>query len=135
MSTNTSIRVILADDHKILRNILHECLECIPDIEVVGKAENGLAAVYLAEELLPDVIIMEAYMPVMNGIEATRIITIRFPWIKVIGYSLFQDRSTAGSLYEAGTSCLLAKGCDFEQIVSAIYRIVQGEELCLETRE
>jgi len=132
MVINNTISVLLADDQEIFRYSLHEYLQNVPNIKVVGEAENGHAAVQLAQELRPDVIIMDINMPIMDGIEATQIITSKLTGIKVIGHSLVADEIWIERLYKAGASYFLTKNCDFERVVSAINKVVQGEELCIE---
>ncbi len=87
-------RVLLADDHKILRQGLQTLLQNEPDIEVVGQADNGRGAIELAKELRPDVVIMDVAMPDVNGIEATRELLNAVPTAKVVAPPLARLPST-----------------------------------------
>ena len=114
------IRILLVDDYPPIRKSLRTLLETIPDVEVVGEAEDGRIALELMHKLLPDVIIMDIRMPVMDGIEATRWITSVFPDVKVIAFTSCSDKSMIRKMFEAGASGFLLKGCGFVEIISAI---------------
>ena len=114
------IRVLLVDDHKILRDGIAGLLQFERDMEVVGEASNGQEAVELAEVLRPDAVIMDVNMPVLNGIEATRILSQRLPQSKVIALSMHMERDTAAVMREAGAVAYLTKGGPFEDLLAAI---------------
>ncbi|MGD1000846.1 MAG: PAS domain S-box protein [Candidatus Brocadiia bacterium] len=114
------ISVLLVDDHRIMRQGLTSLLEFEEDIEVVAEAENGRQAVELAHQYVPDVIIMDVNMPVMNGIEATRILSKELPEVKVIALSMHQERDTAEAMRQAGAVAYLTKGGPSEDLVAAI---------------
>lgn len=120
-----SIRVLLADDHKIMRDGLRTLLEKDQEIIVVGEAEDGREAVQLAGKLSPDVIIMDVAMPDLNGIEATRRITAENPGIKLVGLSMHSDRRFISEMLKAGASGYLLKDCAFEELVTAIKSVVK----------
>ena len=114
------IRILLADDHAVLRQGLALLLREEPDLEVVGTAPNGQVAVEEARLLEPDVIVMDVSMPVMNGIEATSIITFELPGIRVIGLSMHEDEKSAHAMLEAGATAFLQKSGSVEGLITAI---------------
>ena len=121
-----SIRIVLADDHRITREGLLSMLNNEEDMEVVGEAENGREAVSLARELLPDLVIMDATMPDLNGIEATRMITSGPGEINVIAISMYSDKQFVQGMIQAGASGYLLKDCAFEELLNAIRVVVSG---------
>ena len=114
------LKVVISDDHQIVRQGLRALLEKEADIEVVGEAEDGRATMRMASELLPDVIIMDISMPDLNGIEATRAITARRPKIKVIALSIYSNKRFIANMLKAGASGYLLKNCAFNELVDAI---------------
>ena len=137
METGENISVMLVDDYAPIRNSLRILLAKVRTIEIVAEAEDGQMAIEFIHKnrIIPDVIIMDVNMPVMNGIEATQWITSVFPDIKVIAFSSSDEEDLIESMYEVGASAYLTKGCGFGEIVSAIRSAVQGEQLCAETIE
>jgi DNA-binding NarL/FixJ family response regulator len=125
-----TIRVLLADDHKIVREGLMSLLEKEPDIDVVAMADNGRTAVQLAGELKPDVAVLDIAMPEMNGIEATRRISRDDPEIKVLALSMHSARRFVTEALSAGAKGYLLKDCAAEELVRAI-RTVAGNETYL----
>lgn len=121
-----STRIILAEDHRITREGLFNMLKDRPDMEVIGEAENGREAVRLAEELSPDLVIMDVTMPDLNGIDATRIITSHSKNIKVIALSMYSDKQFVQGMIYAGASGYLLKDCAFEELVNAIRAVIDG---------
>jgi two-component system response regulator NreC len=121
------IRVLLADDHMIVRDGLRSLLGRDGDVEVIGEAQNGKAAVELTHELAPDVVIMDVGMPVMNGIEATEKIMHDKPNAKVIALSMHNDRRFVSSMLKAGASGYLLKDSAFDDLVSAIHAVFSGQ--------
>ena len=122
-----SIRILLADDHKIMRQGLRSLLESEADMEVIAEAEDGLALLGLVQEMLPDIVIMDVAMPNLNGIEATRQIIGRAPGIKVLALSMYSDRRFITSMLSAGASGYLPKDCAFEELAQAIRAIAAGQ--------
>ena len=114
------IRIILAEDHRITREGLVNLLQERSDMEVVGEAENGREAVKLANELSPDLVIMDVTMPDLNGIDATRIITSGSNNTKVIALSMYSDKQFVQGMIQAGASGYLLKDCAFEELSHAI---------------
>jgi len=121
-----SVNVLLADDHKIVRDGLRILSENHGNMNVVAEAENGQRAINLARELHPEVIIMDISMPDINGIDATRKITSDFPGIKVIALSMHTDRHFVVGMLEAGAAGYLLKDCAFEELVSAIHTVLDN---------
>ncbi|MDD5643611.1 MAG: response regulator transcription factor, partial [Syntrophales bacterium] len=99
-----AIKIILADDHKIVRQGLRNMLEQETDLEVIGEADDGRMAVRLVRELSPQVVIMDVGMPDLNGIEATRQVLAESPGVKVIGLSMHCDRRFVMNMLKAGAS-------------------------------
>ena len=121
------LRVLIADDHKIVRDGLRSLLGNYEDIVVIGEAENGWSTVQLSKQLSPDVIIMDVAMPDLNGVEATRQIITEQPDIKVIGLSMHSDKRFIAEMFKAGASAYLLKDCAFEELVTAIRTVVQNK--------
>ena len=122
-----SIRILIADDHRIIREGIRTLLNREKGIEVIAEAENGRMSVELAFELVPDVIVMDITMPDMNGIEATRQIKTRLPDVKILALSMHSDRRFVSGVIGAGAMGYLLKDCAFEELAHAIRTIVKGE--------
>jgi len=123
------IRVLIADDHKVVREGLAAILNAKQSIEVVGEAQNGQEAVEKARSLVPDVILMDVRMPRMGGVEATRQIKRESPHIGVIALTMYDEEHYIFDLVRAGATGYLLKDTDSEQIVVAIHAIYRGESL------
>lgn len=128
-----SIRIILADDHRIMREGLRSLLEKQPDIEVVAEAENGRTAVQLVRELSPDVVIMDIAMPDLNGIGAAHQIITECHGAKVVALSMHADRRFVARMFKAGASGYLLKDCAFEELARAV-RTVAANQFYLSPR-
>ncbi len=122
-----SIRILLADDHKIMRDGLRTLLAQQADMQVVAEADNGRTAVALARELEPDVIIMDIGMPELNGMEAARQIKHTLPEARVIALSMHSDRRFVAGMLGAEASGYLLKDCAFEELGRAIRAAAAGE--------
>ncbi len=122
-----SIRIIIADDHRIIREGIRTLLNHENGIDVIAEAENGRMSVELAFELEPDVIVMDITMPDMNGIEATRQIKTRLPDVKILALSMHSDRRFISGVIGAGAMGYLLKDCAFEELAHAIRTIMKGE--------
>jgi DNA-binding NarL/FixJ family response regulator len=121
------IKIILADDHSIVRDGIRSLLEKEPGFMVVGEAENGRKAVQQTLELRPDIVIMDISMPDLNGIEATRQITAQCPGIKIIALSMHADKRFVTEMLQAGVSGYMQKNCAFKNLVSAIRTVMVGQ--------
>ena len=118
------MRILLADDHQIVREGLRTMLAQHDDMAVVGEAGDGRAAVAMVEELGPDVVVMDVGMPGLNGIEATRQIISREPDAKVLALSMHSDRRFMGEMLKAGAKGYLLKDGAFEELATAIRSVV-----------
>ena len=118
------IKVLLVDDNEVVREGLKSILEPQPDIEVVGDASDGLDAVAKAEELRPDVILMDAQMPVMDGTEATRRIKQSLPDVKILFLTVYGDY--VGDALAAGASWYLTKDCRRQDLLEGIRVLAQS---------
>ncbi len=121
-----TIRILLADDHQIVREGLAALLDGQPGIEVVGFALDGREAVKLAEELSPDLLLMDVAMPGMNGVEATRQLASQLPQVKVLCLSMHVERRFVSAVLEAGAAGYLLKDCAREELAEAIRQVSAG---------
>lgn len=122
-----SMRILLADDHVILRHSLSCVLAAEADMEIVGEADNGHIAVEMVRKLTPDVVVMDISMPVMNGIEATRMICKEYPAVKIIGLSMHSSDKYVREMFRAGASGYLLKSCPLEELIEAIRTVFGGK--------
>jgi DNA-binding NarL/FixJ family response regulator len=121
------IRILLADDHKLVRAGIRSLLERLPDVEVVGEASDGREAVRLVEEQRPRIVLMDIAMPLLNGLEATRRLTKAFPEVSVIILSIYSDEEHVYQALRAGASGFLLKGAAIEELDLAIRAVVRSE--------
>jgi two-component system response regulator NreC len=122
-----SIRVLIVDDHGIVRHGLERSIQQQEDMEVVGQATDGHAAVQLARQLSPNVVLMDVSMPELNGIEATREIVHESPGTRVIALSMHSAKRYVREMFRAGASGYLLKDCEFDELVTTIRLIAQGQ--------
>jgi DNA-binding NarL/FixJ family response regulator len=123
----SKLRIVLADDHAIVRAGLKAVIGGHPDMEVVGEAANGMAAVERTSELHPDVVVMDVSMPDVNGVEATREIRRRWPGVRVLALTVHEDRSYLRDLTEAGASGYVLKRSAAEDLVHALRVVARGD--------
>jgi RNA polymerase sigma factor (sigma-70 family) len=124
MSTTT---VLIADDHQIVRQGLRSLLDSHPDLSVVGEAADGRAAIEMARQLKPDVVVMDVGMPDLNGIDATRQVSSLANAPQVVALSMHADRRFAGEMLRAGAKAYVLKESAFEELASAIREAMQGK--------
>ena len=115
-----AIRILIADDHTVVRQSLARLLDEEPDLEVIGEAINGRDAVEQVQELHPDVVLMDISMPLMNGVEATREITSSCPDVKVIGLSMHQRDSMSGTMLAAGAVGYVTKAAPVDELLATV---------------
>jgi len=126
-----TIRVILADDHTLMRETLRMLLEAEKDIEVVGDVADGHAALKLANELKPDVVVMDVGMPDMNGIDATRRLLAENPKMRVVALSAFSSRQYVLEMFDAGATAYISKSEAAEELLHAVRAVVKNQKyLC-----
>ena len=126
-----SIKIIVADDHRLFREGLVALLENHPEMEVIGEAENGRTAVQMVKEFNPDVVIMDISMPDLNGILATSQIIVESPKVKIIALSVHSSSRFVVDILKAGASGYLLKDCAFEELIHAIDIVVANQKyLC-----
>lgn len=124
-----TIRIIIADDHTLFRDGLKALFGSIPDVDVIGEADTGEAAIEKAASLQPDVMLMDIQMPDMNGIQATRNIVRTSPHIGIIIVTMFEDDDSVFSAMRAGARGYILKGADQEEMLRAIRAVANGEAL------
>lgn len=121
------IRVLVVDDHTVVREGICALLGLAGDIEVVGEADNGREALDKVRELVPDVVLMDVAMPTMDGLEATRRIHREFPHTKVLALSQYDDREYVFSIVEAGAQGFISKTAASSEVVSGIRAVHRGD--------
>jgi len=121
------VKILVADDHQIMRDGLRSLIAKQSGMEVVAVAENGRTAIKLTRKHKPDVIVMDINMPDMNGIDATRQIVAEFPGIKIIAFSMHSDHQFVAGALKAGVSGYLLKDSAFEELARAIRTVVANQ--------
>ena len=123
----TALRILLADDHTVVRQGIRKVLEERPEWQVVAEAGDGRDAVRLAEELRPDVAVVDVSMPRLNGVEATRQITHRVPHTKVLVLSMYSDEAYVSQMLKAGATGYLLKDSAGVDLLQAVQAVSEGK--------
>jgi two-component system, NarL family, response regulator NreC len=123
-----SIKIILADDHAMLRHGLSKSFQNEKDMEIVAQAKDGRTTVELAKELSPNIVIMDIGMPDLNGIEATRQIVKENPKVKVVALSMHSSKNFIIEMFKAGASGYLLKDCEFDELVNAVRLVMSNKK-------
>lgn len=126
MAAASAIRVLLVDDHTMVRRGLATFLKVYDDLILAGEAASGEIAIQMCGRLLPDVVLMDLLMPGMDGLEATRIIRRQFPTIQVIALTSFNEEGLVQNALKAGAISYLLKDVSAEELVKAIYAAHEG---------
>jgi len=121
------IRVLVTDDHAIVRDGICALLALTGDIEAVGVAANGREALEMAKELAPDVVLMDIAMPIMDGVEATRRIRKEFPKVKVLALTQYDDKAHVFPVIEAGASGFISKTAVSSELAAGIRSVYRGD--------
>ncbi len=127
MTQSNPIRVLLVDDHMVVRSGLSTVLSVYDDLKLVGQAGDGDEAVRLCERLQPDVILMDLLMPKMDGVTAIKAIKTRWPQIQIIALTSFKEKEYVEGALKAGANGYLLKDVSAEELVNAIRRAVAGQ--------
>jgi len=126
-----SVKILIADDHKIMRDGLRTLLEKEKGFEVIAEAANGRETIRLAEQLRPDIIIMDISMDDLNGMDATRHIVDKALGCRIIALSMHADKRFVAGMFEAGAVGYLLKDCAYDELVKAIRQVLSGSSyLC-----
>ncbi len=122
----SNIRIVLVDDHEMVRTGLKSLLETQPNFEIVGEASNGLEALAKVEELSPNVVVMDISMPVMDGLEATRQLAEKFPDCSVLTLTVHEDKQYFFQMLQAGAKGYITKEAAADELVAAIDSVAAG---------
>lgn len=121
------IRLLVVEDHRIVREGIQSLLEDVEDIEVVGAAADGCIGVTLAEQLQPDIVLMDLVLPCMDGVEATRVLTTRYPKMRVLVLTSFITEDKVFPAIKAGASGYLLKDTGARELIESIRQVHRGE--------
>jgi CheY-like chemotaxis protein len=129
LDERSTIRMLIADDHVMIRQGLRTMLEAYKDVHISGEAANGAEAITLAQQIQPDVVLMDINMPQMNGIDATAGIKQHFPNMVIVGLSVNADRRNREAMIKAGAATLLTKEAPVEELYQAIRQALKPSPL------
>jgi DNA-binding NarL/FixJ family response regulator len=128
MTEDEVIKLVMADDHEIFRDGFRLILKKAKNIQLLGQAANGFELVQMVRELKPDVVITDIRMPHLDGIEATKQILKQFPYIGIIGLSMFDEQDLVMEMVNAGAKGYLVKNADKTEVLDAIVAVYEGKE-------
>ena len=129
------IRIILVDDHKIVRDSWSMLLRQTPGFSLISECENGIEAIEKAQQLLPDIMLIDINMPSLNGFDTTRMITEKVPSVKIIGISINNQPNFAVKMIASGAKGYITKGSPLPEIIKAIKEVYEGREyICHEIK-
>ena len=127
MSYLKEIKIILVDDHKLLRDGLRNIIEQRSNMHIIGEASDGREAIKICSKLLPDILVMDIAMPNLNGVEAARQIHKNHPDIKIIGLSMHSSKQFIQGMFKAGAFGYLLKDGDSDELITAIITVIQNK--------
>lgn len=122
----SEVKIIIVDDHKMIRGAWKQLIELRNNMKVIGEAENGKVAVQLTKKLKPDIVLMDLNMPEMNGVDATKMIKAKMPWVKVIALTVQTEFAFIKSMIRHGAEGFITKNSDKEELYEAIERVMDG---------
>jgi two-component system, NarL family, response regulator LiaR len=122
MIPNPPLRILVVDDHEVIHHSLEMCFQLYDDLDYIGSAANGEEAIEKCRELQPDGILMDIMMPVMNGIDATRVIHQQWPHIRVIAFTSLNDEEDSRQMLEAGAVAAIMKVTYVDELQEAIQK-------------
>jgi DNA-binding NarL/FixJ family response regulator len=123
MSKTARIRLIIVDNHRLLVKGISLCFQVTPDISVIAEASNGIEAVEMSNRLLPDVILMDLLLPQMDGTAAARIIHKQNPRIKILIFTIVEDKALIRAALDAGAAAYISKDISIQGLVSAVRKV------------
>lgn len=123
-----SIKILIADDHQLFREGLINLLSGNEEIEIVGQADDGKQVIEKTLKLHPDIVIMDIVMPLISGIEATGILSVEAPTVKVIGLTMHSENHFIKRMLEAGAFAYLFKNCTYDELIEAINTVYAGKK-------
>ena len=123
----SKIRILIVDDHPLMREALENAIQAEPDMQVIGQAGSGKEAVMLTHELQPDLIIMDLLMPEMDGVEATKIILAEYPKAKILTFTSMSEESKVVAAIQAGALGFVTKDAPRQEMLEAIRLVAEGE--------